>query len=139
MRIVGINYACSSCGLEGHKLWRQYQTFADRVRLFCAVCSEADQGQKVDLGVPFDGSNQAAWRRPSDQIGWLVPAVPVEGEEAFWGYTSVPNEAVGWWAALPTFTDPAREIEWLRAWGLSWRFRLDYELTREAKRLGLLS
>lgn len=38
----------------------------------------------------------------TDQIRWLVPAVPVENEpESFWGYTSVPQEGVVWWVNLP--------------------------------------
>jgi hypothetical protein len=38
----------------------------------------------------------------TDQIGWMVPAVPTPDGDTFWGYTSVPLEGVLWWKALPT-------------------------------------
>lgn len=38
-----------------------------------------------------------------DQIGWLVPAVPTEEGDTYWGYTSVPQPGCDWWRDLPTF------------------------------------
>ena len=36
------------------------------------------------------------------QIGWYVPAIPDEEGLGYWGYTSVPQEGIDWWQALPT-------------------------------------
>jgi len=41
------------------------------------------------------------FKHKSDAIGWLVPAVPTEDNETYWGYTSVPDAGVAWWRALP--------------------------------------
>jgi len=35
--------------------------------------------------------------------GSLVPAVPTEQADTFWGYSSVPIAGVAWWRALPTY------------------------------------
>jgi hypothetical protein len=32
----------------------------------------------------------------TDQIGWLIPAVPANNNTTFWGYTSVPEKEVNW-------------------------------------------
>jgi hypothetical protein len=49
-------------------------------------------------------------RRPSgrhpdhrtDQIGWYVPAVPHPDGDAYWGYSSVTDDGLAWWRALPS-------------------------------------
>lgn len=96
-------YQCAVCGTLGVKLWRQYNTFADHLRLMCCDCAGKDQGQDV-------GGIDAAGKLPfihhgqnlgtTDQIGGLVPAVPTN-DGTFWGYTSVPQDAVEWWRGLP--------------------------------------
>lgn len=83
-----VAYRCSKCGAQGCKLWRQYQTFVDEIDLLCLGCAEADQEQKAD---PYHMS----------AIGFLVAAVPTDDGETFWGFTSVPAQAVAWWDALP--------------------------------------
>lgn len=88
MTTVATDYKCSKCGATNCRLWRQYQTFADQIELLCCNCAEQDQGKKCEL----PGG--------SDQIGWLVPAVPAGGG-TFWGYTSVPDDGVKWWNDLP--------------------------------------
>lgn len=90
---VPAGYRCSKCGAHGCKLWRQYQTFADYIKLLCRECGERDQGEAME--------------GPGDSIGWLVPAVPTEANDSYWGYTSVPQPGVEWWKRLPTA--PARE------------------------------
>lgn len=87
---VRIPYECGDCGISGVKLWREYQTFLDHQRLRCVRCAEKDQNRRLDLG-----------REGSDQIGWLIPAVPTPDGDSFWGYTSVPLADVEWWNALP--------------------------------------
>jgi len=96
---VPSNYRCSKCDAHRCKLWRQYQTFADNIRLMCGTCALADQKKTG----PIDEAGYREGRHGrTDQIGWLVPAVPDEENATFWGYTSVPAEGVAWWRALPT-------------------------------------
>ena len=99
------SYACASCKTVGVKLWRQYQTFADNVRLLCGACACADQDRPGPVGDDGRVVDQRHGFR-SDQIGWLVPAVPTEDGETFWGYTSVPRDGVDWWKRLPTRPSP---------------------------------
>lgn len=92
-------YECIDCKARGVRLWREYQTFLENQELRCRACALKAQKKTEE--------EQAH----TDQIGWLVPAVPtelplnaqwqLEGESTFWGYTSVPNEGVDWWKALP--------------------------------------
>jgi len=93
-------YKCQSCGAHGVKLWREYQTSPNHTKLLCGACALEDQkksGPIDDTGLRLceDG-----WS--TDQIGWLVPAVPDEEGHGFWGYTSVPQAGVEWWRGLPT-------------------------------------
>lgn len=92
-------YMCSNCGVTGCKLWRQYQTFAEHIKLLCGPCALVDQ--KEDGVIDARGFKTGSHGRPSDSIGWLVPAVPTEDGNTFWGYTSVPQSGVDWWRALP--------------------------------------
>jgi hypothetical protein len=98
-------YVCSVCGATGCKLWRQYQTFLDHIQLMCATCASKNQDEYVadidDNGRRSSKHSCSADGR-TDTIGWLVPAIPDEEEESYWGYTSVPMEGVAWWRQLPT-------------------------------------
>jgi len=87
------DYKCLGCGAHGVRLWRQYQTVASCIELLCRSCAETDQGEQLQPG--------------SDQIGNLVPAVPVDG--SFWGYTSVPKEGVEWWYSLSEYVSSEQE------------------------------
>lgn len=104
-----IVYECGGCGASGVKLWREYNTFLNHQTLECCDC--AAKSQKKDISriradgcVPWsfgkyaDGTEAVEW---CDSIGWRIPAVPTEDRATFWGYTSVPNEGVAWWKALP--------------------------------------
>jgi len=98
------DYECSQCGAKGCKLWRQYNTMASCLDLMCGPCALKDQNKE---GADID--DQGYIRDPEidgmkcDQIGWLVPAVPCEEEEAtYWGYSLVPPDGVKWWRALPS-------------------------------------
>jgi hypothetical protein len=111
-----IEYRCTLCGAEGVKLWREYQTFADQTELLCVDCAEKSplaSGKKCRLNFP---RLEAGGKYPdvySDQIGWLVPAVPDVEAESFWGYTSVPQDRVEWWKQLPLCisSEPRQSIE----------------------------
>ena len=101
------SYRCDGCPRRGVKLWREYQTFADRTALLCCDCAASKEGKGVEV-MSDDGCRRdgISW---TDQIGWMVPAVPAPGR-TFWGYTSVPDDAVKWWSSLPnreTLTAPA--------------------------------
>ncbi len=54
-----------------------------------------------DEGLPSDAVETKVWRNETDQIGWFVPAVPTEKNDAYWAYTAVPAEACEWWYNLP--------------------------------------
>jgi hypothetical protein len=83
-----IKYVCSVCGAADCKLWREHQTVAPA--LYCVRCAEEHEDRRLTFG---HGS--------TDQIGWLVPAVLDAEGKAFWGYSSVPQDRVEWWKALP--------------------------------------
>jgi hypothetical protein len=93
-------YACGTCSVAGHKLWRNYVFLLEHVELVCANCL----AQRVGI---FPGDISAVGLHlkdgiPSDQIGRWLPAVPAPGG-GFWGYTSVPSKGVKWWRDLPTW------------------------------------
>lgn len=90
------DYKCDDCGAHGVKLWREYQTIASQTKLLCAHCAKKDQSK----------NHEAGWKSrfsvgEGDQIGWFIPAIPTEGQDTYWGYTSVPGNAVDWWKKLP--------------------------------------
>lgn len=92
-------YKCYKCSKHGVKLWRDYQAFLDKQELLCATC--AAEAQKKDIsGMDSDG-RYFTGENKTDQIGWLVPAVPSEDGTTLWGYTSVPQAGVDWWRKLP--------------------------------------
>jgi hypothetical protein len=92
------DYKCEKCGATGVKLWRSYGDVW--VRLSCAPC----------LGVVVGKTGLYGPRgKRTDQIKQRVPAVPTQSGDGFFGYTSVPDEAVAWWRALPS--SPQRQGE----------------------------
>lgn len=90
------DYKCDDCGAHKVRLWREYQSEASRTKLLCASCAEKNQKEcnKKDWESPFS-------KGQGDQIGWYVPAVPTEGRNTYWGYTTVPEAGVIWWRNLP--------------------------------------
>jgi hypothetical protein len=73
---------------------------ADHTQLLCVSCAGKDQKKDISTmdktGMRIDDLGQR-----TDQIGWLVPAVPTDEGTTFWGYTSVPQDKVDWWQDLP--------------------------------------
>jgi len=94
--IVPIDYKCDNCLAHGIKLWRKSHTYADTTKLLCANCTEEDQKKSHK-----DGWQSSFKRGEGDQIGWFVPAVPIQGDDTYWGYCSVPDNGVEWWLSLP--------------------------------------
>lgn len=91
-------YICHDCDATSCKLWRHYNMFLDHQTLLCVDCAGKKQGRDVS------GMNENGYEatEQTDQIGNLIPAVPTEENDTFWGYTSVPSEGVEWWRQLPT-------------------------------------
>jgi len=69
-----------------------------QIKYVCCSCACRDQGKNVS-DVNDKGMILSKYGG-TDQIGWLVPAVPAEGR-TFWGYSSVPQDRVDWWKKLP--------------------------------------
>lgn len=96
------NYRCSSCGAEQCKLWRHYMVTASAVDLLCASCALRDQ--KVE-GMPnADGKRIDSLDEVTCRIGDLIPAIPCEDRDTFWGYSMLPSNGLRWWRSLPTIT-----------------------------------
>lgn len=94
-------YRCADCGAHGVKLWRESEQFATLVRLRCCDCTGRFQDESV---ADIDESGRVrtmGYTARTDQIGSSLPAVPSPDGRTFWGYTSVPDEAVRWWKSLP--------------------------------------
>lgn len=111
------SYRCTICGAHGVKLWRVYGANLDQQMLFCACCAEKKQSPRKDL----DEIDLVPWvvdemgRIPSsffsedrtDQLqikcyGTIVPAIPTEEADNYYGYTSVPQNGCNWYYKLPT-------------------------------------
>ena len=96
------DYKCDNCNSRGVKLWREDNTFADDTELLCSQCSAKAQKKNVS-SMQSDGRYKSDLGM-TDQIGWMIPAVPVEGDSTYWGYTSVPEKGCMWWRNLPNTT-----------------------------------
>lgn len=86
-----MNYLCSTCGLDGVRLWRPTTHPADATtpRLLCAGCARTSSGDHLDAAFP-------------DQFDGFVPAVPVLGVDgAFYAFGAVPLAREAWWRSLP--------------------------------------
>jgi hypothetical protein len=40
--------------------------------------------------------------------GWMVPAVPTEENDAYWGYSSIPQAGCEWWYHLPSLSEQTK-------------------------------
>lgn len=101
--LIPEGYKCGRCGSSGCKLWRGSYEFSPELR--CIACATKEthtaiyaiskEGKHFDIDLNID----------TDQIGKYVPAVPLEGEPGYWGYTSVPPDGINWWVMLPLFDE----------------------------------
>jgi len=96
------DYKCDDCGATGVKLWRKSHTFADYTQLLCAKCTGKLQKEDIST-LDEDGMIISSIKGigKTDNIGWYVPAIPVPGDDTYWGYTSVPPDGATWWRKLP--------------------------------------
>lgn len=119
---AGVNYLekyqCSSCSVDGMKLWRPIHGLSGWLCARCATDIERsrlqDETDRHLLSIwPFDTDGNFTFSA-GDQLGDMLPAVPtVDGSEVY-GYGSVPEERARWWHAMPTHADTALEIRCLR-------------------------
>lgn len=93
------DYKCEKCTANGCKLWRQYQSFY--IELLCVDCAGKDQKKDISSLNERGQIKSESWEGFTDQIGWLVPAVPAENNVSYWGYMSVPEDGCEWWRKLP--------------------------------------
>ena len=94
------DYACDRCGVTDCKLWRAFNDGA--VELRCCDCAASEADPPKDVSAIDDTGRVRVDDMLTDQIGWYVPAVPSESGASYWGYTTVPANAVAWWRRLPT-------------------------------------
>ncbi len=101
------NYKCGKCGATNCKLWREYNTFLEHQQLLCVKCAGEEERKKVcDIDANGKIQFERLWR--TDQIGWMIPAVPTEENDTFWGYSSVPAAGCEWWYRLPSISEQTR-------------------------------
>lgn len=104
--VAPTDYRCTTCHRHGCKLWRQYQTFANHIRLLCCDCAAHEEKETSFQRVADTIGEDGCWNHDScgrtDSIGFCVPAVPTPEGDTYWGYTSVPPDGVTWWRRLPT-------------------------------------
>ena len=94
------SYKCGVCEATGCKLWREYNVLLEYQTLYCASC--AGRLQKEDVSQINDDGERRTHLGLTDQIGVLMPAVPTEENDTFWGYMSVPQAGCEWWRRLPS-------------------------------------
>lgn len=113
-------HKCSNCGLTGHKLWYDYPAPYDQKTppLRCAKCVEEITGER------FDVYRETVGGVGSVHLKWWAPALFAE-DGTFYRSWAETNESCRRWHELPTFVDPQREIEWLRAVSSIWFRRLE--------------
>jgi hypothetical protein len=87
-------YVCGLCNAENGKLWRLYNVFLDNQELTCKSCTEA-----LDTSGPDDFDLEPALS--SGHLCGRICAVPTQDNTSFWGFTSIPEDGVVWWRALP--------------------------------------
>lgn len=74
--MAGQFHQCHTCQRRDVKLYRAYGSFLRDGEIFCKA------------------------HTPADQASWYVPLVE-DTDGSVWGYTSVPDEAIARWEALP--------------------------------------
>lgn len=114
------NYVCGKCDATGVKLWRDVVFCVDQVDLRCVSCMGRGE---VDEGGYFKDSEYGKTDQCTiEELGSMLPAVPTEEEDSYWGYTSIPTAGVAWWRNLPNKrkddSDVARVSHWgrIRSW-----------------------
>ena len=94
--LIPVDYRCDDCLKHGVRLWRQLAMKTSDTPLLCSFCAE---------------ERERSWREENwkslfnrtfgTSIGNFVPAIPIEGQNSFWGNTSIPEKGFNWWKNLP--------------------------------------
>lgn len=90
-------YICGNCGVGGVKLWRTLAFCASQVELRCVKCMDCGEVDSEGYFLGDFKTDQCTMKK----LGSMLPAVPTEEEDTYWGYTSVPPDGVKWWRRLP--------------------------------------
>jgi hypothetical protein len=91
-------YRCQLCKARNCKLWRR---LAGEANLRCADCAGRQQRVSIDM-LNINGTTARPHADPTDLIGLLIPAIPMNDESGFyWEYAAIPAEARAWWEQLP--------------------------------------
>jgi|WetSurMetagenome_2_1015567.scaffolds.fasta_scaffold1156715_1 hypothetical protein len=94
-------YKCAICEATNVKLWRLYMSYDSTLR--CARCAAMKTGTDIST-INEDGIRiSSIGLECTDQIGSYIPAVP--SKNGYWGYSSVPQEAITWWKRLKTLSN----------------------------------
>lgn len=103
LRAGKIVYRCMQCGVDGVKLWRNYNSGNTRHELHCAACALQDQKAILPelATVKTDGTMELPNGTSTNRIGQLVPAIPTEEGSTFWGLRGITARAKRWWESLP--------------------------------------
>lgn len=107
-----IELLCIDCAEKDQKSFCKYSGGAERIRRDYDEIWKRDSypirlpngeiGRSMKLDTPEKNElSMLHMKATSDSIGWLVPAVPTEEDDTYWGYTSVPQPGVEWWQRLP--------------------------------------
>lgn len=117
------NYVCGQCGATGIKLWRCLAFCVSQVDLRCAKC--LDHGEVDEEGYFKDSKYGKSDQCFIKELGSMLPAIPTEEENTYWGYTSVPMDGVMWWRNLPNERKDELNVAGVSNWRLlrSW-FRI---------------
>jgi hypothetical protein len=90
-------YKCKKCGVTGVKLWRD--VFG--TDLLCAKCATEIKGIPV-TDIDENGERKLEHGQKTCQIGWYVPAVPLEDTPLDLYWADIPKAGYAWWRALST-------------------------------------
>ncbi len=98
-----MTYQCCDCAVSDVKLWRALFHRTSRGKLRCCDCAAKNQHHldihdMAETGMHMNMNKTGM----TDQIGCLVPAIPMKESDAFSGdIQAYPEEDWAWWDRLP--------------------------------------
>lgn len=97
-------YICWRCQGTNCKLWHPVDSNHFRGDFVCSGClglathRTSGPPKSVVREIRPDGISRLA---TLDQVGCLIPVVPLLGSIGIWVYDHIPTEAAAWWHRLP--------------------------------------
>lgn len=116
-RLLCLECACKDQDLERTPTEDGQSLYTGKVfHFYSTIDDEPGCGRIFDpkYGVPENAMRAWIHRERHASIGWMVPAVPTEDGETFWGYTSVPQAGCEWWHRLPATPSGRKLVEDVR-------------------------